>query len=66
MGERISQNPFGMRSISEANALGVAEDMKKRIFTMDWVFNKWWEKIFLVICSSWTVYSLFKFISGLF
>jgi hypothetical protein len=65
MSNQENLNPLGLKSISEYNALGMAEDYRKRIFSMDWVFNKFYEKIILVACFSWAVYSLIKFLIGL-
>lgn len=53
-------NPLGMKSISEYNALGLAEDYKKRIFKMDWVFSSVWDKLFLVVMLVWSCYSVWR------
>ena len=60
MGNVTPQNPLGMRSISDHNALGMAEDMKNKIFSMDWVFCEWYEKLFLVAMLVWSVYSVWR------
>jgi len=66
MSETENQNPLGMRSIKEVTTLGLAEDYRNRIFSMDWIFNKFYEKLILVVCFSWTVYSFLKYLSGFF
>lgn len=53
-------NPLGMKSLSEHNALNLAEDYKQRIFKMDWVFCEWYEKLFLVAMLVWSFYSAWR------
>jgi len=60
MAEITPQNPLGLSSITQHNAKGLAEDYKNRIFHMDWVFNKSYEKLFLVAMLFWSVYSLWR------
>ena len=48
------------KSITEHNALGMAEDYKKRIFSMDWVFSSAFDKLFLVGLLVWSVYSAWR------
>ena len=60
MGNVTPQNPLGMRSISDHNALGMAEDMKNKIFKMDWVFSSAFDKLFLVALLFWGVYSAWR------
>jgi len=62
----MNKQPLGIKSITQANAIGLAEDYSNRIFSLDWVFCEWYEKIILVASFSFSVYSLFKYIWGLF
>jgi len=52
--------PMGIKSINQHNAMGIAEDYKNRIFSMDWVFCEWYEKLFLVALLFWGVYSAWR------
>ena len=52
----------GMKSIAEHNKKGMAEDMKSKIFEMDWVFSSWFDKLFLVAMLLWSAYSLWRMI----
>ena len=38
-----------IKSIKEHTALGLAENYKKQVFKMDWVFSSWFDKLFLVV-----------------
>jgi hypothetical protein len=53
----------------------IAEHMKQKekfgvivrdIINLDWVFSKGYEKIILLASIVWSIWSLFKFIKGLF
>lgn len=58
-------NPLGMKSLKEASAKGIAEQMKENIFNRDWIFDKIYEKIILFLMVSWCFYSIYKFVAGL-
>ena len=60
MGNITPNNPLGMRSIADHNALGMAEDMKNKIFSMDWVFSSAFDKLFLVAMLVWGVYAIWR------
>ena len=62
MTDIAGNNPLGMKSIFEVTAQGKAEEYKKRIFKMDWVFCEWYEKLFLILLVAWTVYSIWRII----
>jgi hypothetical protein len=49
-----------MRSITETNAVGLAEQMKNNIFNMDWIFDKWYEKLILVAMTVLSAYALWR------
>ena len=61
-----------MGNINPHEALGVrplVESMKPALFkqitnvlTLDWIFDKAWEKILIVLCFAWSSYSIFKWI----
>jgi hypothetical protein len=36
------------------------------IFQLDWVFSKWYDKSIVMASVLWAIWSLFKFIKGLF
>jgi len=60
MAEITQQNPLGMRSLSEHNALGLAEDLKNKIFQCDWVFASAFDKLFLVTMLCWSIYAIWR------
>lgn len=55
----------GMKSLSDYNPHNFVENYKNNL-KLDWVFNKTYEKIILVVCFLWTVFSITKFIWSLF
>jgi len=36
------------------------------IFQLDWVFSKWYDKIIVISSIIWSIWSIIKFIGGLF
>jgi len=49
-----------MRSIADKNARGLVEDLKDKIFNLDWVFSSAFDKLFLVAMSMWGFYNLWR------
>ena len=60
MGEITKTNPLGLRSIKEHNALKFADNYNKKFFQLDWVFDKTYEKLFLVAMLIWSLYSIWR------
>ena len=65
MTEITQQNSLGMRSLKDSMAKGMWENYKQNL-SLDWVFDKIYEKVILVACFSWLVYSLIKFLWSIF
>jgi hypothetical protein len=63
MTEPNKDNPLGLRSITGKQAMNYKETMKKSI-SYDWIFSGW-EKLIVLACFLFTVYSLGKFLWGL-
>jgi len=63
--EITQQNPLGMRSLKESLADNMWENYKQNL-SLDWVFDKIYEKVILVACFLWSVYSLIKFLWSIF
>lgn len=55
-------NPLNIKSLSEMNAVGIAEQLKLNLFKRDWIFDKPYEKIILVILVAWSFYNLWRLI----
>ena len=58
-------NPLGIRSIQEAKELSYGEMVKKiieQIFTWDWIFSKWYEKIIVLGSIAYTMVSVWRLI----
>jgi len=58
-------NPLGMKSINEIKDKTYGEllgDIIKRIFTWDWVFTKYYEKIIVIGSIAYTLISIWRWI----
>lgn len=63
------QNPLGMKSLSESMQKPITQqwgEIYKQVFTMDWIFDKLWEKAFIIGCIGWAMFSIGRFVYGLF
>ena len=61
MPEQTMTNPLGMKSINEIKDKTYGEllgDIIKRIFTWDWVFTKYYEKIIVIGSIAYTLISI--------
>jgi len=57
-------NQFGMKSLKESMSVPLGTTIGgyfKRIFTYDWIFGSWYEKLILLAMMTWSIYSLYKF-----
>jgi len=65
MPEQTMTNPLGMKSINEIKDKTYGEllgDIIKRIFTWDWVFTKYYEKIIVIGSIAYTLISIWRWI----
>ena len=58
--ENPKENYLRRRSILTMNKMKLAEELKKRIFKMDWVFSGFIDKSVLVGMLVWSVYSAWR------
>lgn len=61
MTETDPQNPLGLRNITDKSESQIIANFRNSL-TLDWVFDKWYEKAFLVILLLWSIYNLWKVI----
>lgn len=62
-------NLLGMKSISEAMSVPIGTTIKnyiQKVLKLSWCFSSWFEKIMLLAMMSWSLYSIIKFVGGLF
>jgi len=59
MAEITPENPLGMRSLKDSLAKGMWENYKQNL-SLDWIFDKWYEKAFLVAMLCWSCYSIWR------
>lgn len=60
-------NSFGIAPISELKNKKVGDAFKeyfKRIFTYDWVFSTWYEKLIILVIMIWFLQDIYKIIAG--
>ena len=64
MVERTAQNPMGMKSIKEtlATPLGTQYGDLLRQVGLDWIFNKWYEKVIILGSIIWAIISIVRWI----
>lgn len=59
MAEITQQNPLGMRSIKSNLGKNMWENYKQNV-SLDWVFDKWYEKAFLIAMLIWSCYAIWR------
>lgn len=55
-----------IESINKQNAGERLGEHYKKVITFNWVFSKWYEKIILLASLSWSFFSIYKYVRGLF
>jgi len=56
-------NPLGMKSLTESMNVSLGAtigDYFKRVFTWDWIFSEWYEKLILVAMTFWSGYAIWR------
>lgn len=60
---------LGMKNITEVMNVPIGTTIKnyfKNVVKLNWCFSSWFEKIMLIAMMSWSLYSIIKFVGGLF
>lgn len=58
---------FELAKIDATKPLGVQfKETVEKIFTYDWIFSQWYEKIIVALSVCWGLYSIGRIIWGLF
>lgn len=55
---------LGLHNLKE----GLSKPLGKQVIEnlkLDWIFNKWYEKLIIAGCFLWSVFSILKFLIGL-
>jgi hypothetical protein len=67
--EKNNNELLGLRGLNEIKTMSfpaTVKQMIKDIFTLDWFFSKWYEKLIVVASLIWGFISLLKLIIGVF
>lgn len=65
----MDNNNFGMRSIAsigQENPAKLYGEIVSKAFSHDWIFGSIWEKFIIFGSFAWTLFSIVKFLWGLF